>query len=131
MKKGKGCHLLPLIKALLQSKENWKMVTDKKKTNYQYLGTFASPSKNFLWYVDDVTTLPHYTESDPDFMWLDVQFSKQSPTRQLISVDIGNGEEKLVFLWSQCQGVKSIKSVTILFQILQYETCALTIPVHH
>ena len=79
-------------------------MTDKE--SYQYLGTFPSPSKNFLWYVDDVTTLPHYTESDHDFMWSDIQFSKQSSTRQLIMVDIGNGEENLVFLRSQCRGVK-------------------------
>ena len=69
-RKGKGCHLLPLVKRLLQSKENWRSVTDKE--SYQYLGTFPSPSQNFLWYVQDITNLPHYTESDPDFMWSDV-----------------------------------------------------------
>ena len=63
--KSKGHHLLPLVKKLLQSKEDWRSITDKE--NYQYLGTFnfSSPSQNFLWFVDDLTNLPHFTESDP------------------------------------------------------------------
>ena len=105
-RKGKGCHLLPLVKRLLQCKENWRSVTDKE--SYQYLGTFPSPSQNFLWYVDDLTKLPNYTESDPDFMWSDIQFSKQSSTKQLITVDVGSGEERFIFQKSQCRGVKKM-----------------------
>ena len=63
-RKGKGCHLLPLVKSLLQSKENWKTVTDKE--SYQYLGTFPSPSKNFLWYVDDVIRHHHTSPRHAD-----------------------------------------------------------------
>ena len=77
---GKGCHLLPLVKKLLESKENWKKITDKE--NYQFLGTFSFPAHNMLWYVEDITKLPHYTASDPDFLWSDVQFSKNSSTKQ-------------------------------------------------
>ena len=103
-RKGKGHHLLPLVKKLLQSKENWRTLKDKE--SYQYLGIFPSPSQNFLWYVDDLTNLSHFTESDPDFMWSDIQFSKQSSTKQVITVDIGKGEENLIFHRSQCRGVK-------------------------
>ena len=41
-RRGKGCHLLPLVKKLLESKENWKELTDKE--NYQFLGTFSFSS---------------------------------------------------------------------------------------
>ena len=59
-RKDKGHYLLPLVKKLLQSKENWRSLKDKE--SYQYLGTFPSPSQNFLWYVDDLTNLSHFTE---------------------------------------------------------------------
>ena len=36
-RKGKGHHLLPLVKKLLQLKENWKTLKDKE--SYQYLGS--------------------------------------------------------------------------------------------
>ena len=54
-RRGKGCHLLPLVKKLLESKENWKVITDKE--NYQFLGTFLFPTQNMLWYVEDITKL--------------------------------------------------------------------------
>ena len=55
-RKGKGCHLLPLVKKLFETKENWKEITDKE--DYQFLGTFSFPSQNMLWYVEDMTKLP-------------------------------------------------------------------------
>ena len=55
-RKGKGCHLLPLVKKLLESKENWKEIQDKK--DYQFLGTFSAPSHNVLWYTHPGTLHP-------------------------------------------------------------------------
>ena len=43
-RKEKGCHLLPLVKKRLESKENWKEIQDKKV--YELLGTFSAPSHN-------------------------------------------------------------------------------------
>ena len=39
-------------------------------------------------------------------MWSDIQFSKQSSTKQVITVDVGKREENLIFHRSQCRGVK-------------------------
>ena len=103
-RKGKGCHLLPLVKKLFEAKENWKEITDKE--DYQFLGTFSFPSQNMLWYAEDITKLPHYVASDPDFLWSDVQFSKQSSTKQLIEVEQDGKIEKLWFHRAQCKGVK-------------------------
>ena len=103
-RRGKGCHLLPLVKKLLESKENWKVIVDKE--NYQFLGTFLFPTQNILWYVEDITKLPHYTASNPDFLWSDVQFSKNSSTKQLIEVKNDKGVQKLWFHKAQCKGVK-------------------------
>lgn len=33
-KKGKGCHLLPLVNKLFETKENWKEITDKKTISF-------------------------------------------------------------------------------------------------
>ena len=104
-REGKGCHLLPLVKHLMQSKENWKAIITKE--NYHFLGTFTTPCQNFLWYTEDVTQLPHFTPDDPDFLWNDVQFSKGSSTKQLVKIDIGGTkDEKFWFRKSQCLGVK-------------------------
>ena len=66
-REGKGCHLLPLLKCLMQNKENWKPIPTKK--NYHFLGIFTTPCQNFFWYTKDVTQLPHFT---PDFLWSDI-----------------------------------------------------------
>ena len=39
-------------------------------------------------------------------MWSDIQLSKQSSTKQLITVDVGKGEENFLFHRSQCRVVK-------------------------
>ena len=105
-RKGRGCHLLPLVRKLLESKENWRSIEDKE--NYQFLGTFSSPSQSILWYIEDIAKLPHYTPSDSDFLWSDIQFSKNSSTKQLIEVktDLDRGVKKLWFHRAQCKGVK-------------------------
>ena len=64
-RKGKGCHLLSLVKNLIEDEENWKKITDKE--NYQYLGTFSEPSSNFIYFLQDITQLPHYTADNSDF----------------------------------------------------------------
>ena len=96
--------MLPLVKKLLESKENWKEIIDKE--NYQFFGTFSFPSQNMLWYVEDISKLPHYTASDPDFLWSDVQFSKNSSTKQLIAVKNDREVQKLWFHRAQCKGAK-------------------------
>ena len=42
---GKGCHVLTVVRTLLEDSENWKVIEDK--TNYQYLGTFPHPNNSF------------------------------------------------------------------------------------
>ena len=100
-REGKGCHLLPLVKHLMQNKENWKAVTTKE--NYHFLVTFTTPCQNFLWYTEDVTQLPHFTPDDPEILRNDVQFSKGSCIKQLVLIDIdGKSDEMFQFRKSQC-----------------------------
>ena len=87
-----------------QKRTGKRLHTDNE--NYQFLGTFSFPSQNMLWYVEDLTKLPHYTPSDPDFLWSDVQFSKNSSTEQLIGVKNDRGVQKLWFHRAQCKGTK-------------------------
>ena len=52
---GKGCHVLTVVRGLLEDSENWKVIEDK--TNYQYLGTFPHPSQQQLYFVPDISVL--------------------------------------------------------------------------
>ena len=96
------CHLL---RSSLSQRRTGK-ITDEK--NYQFLGTFSFPSQNMLWYVEDISKLPHYTASDPHFLWSDVQFSKTGLTKQLIEVKNDREVQKLWFHRAQCKGAKKM-----------------------
>ena len=59
-----------------------------------------------LYYTSDVTKLPHYSESDPHFLWSDIQLSKSSTSKNKPDINIGDKPEKLCYWMSQCKGVK-------------------------
>ena len=130
-RRGKGCHMLSIVKVLLESDANWKEIMDK--ANSHFLGVFCEPSSNFVWYTKDVTELPHYTSEDPDFLWSDIQFSKRSSTKQIVEFNIGgNNNERCFFHRAQCMGVKKCSEcVNMFFLIQQLELHALTTQSRH
>ena len=74
---GKGKHVLPILKNLLCSTENWVPLDTKER--YQYPGWHSSSVGNVLYYTDNVKSMPHY--NDPHFLWSDIQLSKTSTTK--------------------------------------------------
>ena len=64
---GKGCHVLPVVRTLLEDSENRKVIEDK--TNYQYLGTFPHPSQQQLYFVPDIFALEQTATDNPHFLW--------------------------------------------------------------
>ncbi len=70
---GKGSHILPVVRKCLKESENWKHIESKQ--DYQFLGVYAHPCHQSLYYIPDVTALEQCSES-PNFLWSDIQFSK-------------------------------------------------------
>lgn len=93
---GKGKHMLSFLKELLMKKENWRNITAENKEQYQYTGWHGSHSSNVLYYTPDITTLPHYNESDQHFIWSDIQLSKKSTSK---STPLVEGQKIYVIGW--------------------------------
>jgi len=100
---GKGKHMLPILKSLLYSNENWIPLQAKEK--YQYPGWHnETTAGNVLYFAEDIKSLPHY--SGPHFLWSDVQLSKSTTTKNTFIMQIGSKSEHLHYWLSRCNGVK-------------------------
>lgn len=78
---GKCKHTAPVLKDLLVEGEDWIELIESNKEKYQYPGWHDSCIGNVLYYSTDITKLPHYNESDPHFLWSDIQLSKASTSK--------------------------------------------------
>ena len=103
---GKGKHMLPILKKLIEDRENWKELSENNKECYQYPGLHSSPSTNLLYHANDISKLPHYSDTNPHFMWSDIQLSKSSTSKNKMSVKIDGQVEEFSYWMSQCKGVK-------------------------
>lgn len=104
-KKGKGTRGLSVLKNLLQDKENWKTITTK--SDYQFPGVFDSPLQPTLMYTPDCKSLAQSCQSNPHFIWDDIQLSKGTWRDRDIKLAI-ESEEKVdvVYRYAPCNGVK-------------------------
>ena len=91
---------------MLANGENWIELTDSNTERYQYPGWHDSCIGNILYYSDDITKLPHYNDSDPHFVWSDIQLSKASTSKIKLEVTIRGKTESLLYWISDCKGVK-------------------------
>ena len=91
---GKGKHMLPFLKELLMKKENWRNLTAENKEQMH-----TSHSSNVLYYTPDITTLPHYNESNQHFLWCDIQLSKKVQVRALWILPLVEGENNYAIGW--------------------------------
>ena len=67
--------MLPILKKLLQENINWMEIYKDNKEVYQYPGLFDSELGNLLYFVPDISKLPHYPDMEPHFIWSDIQKS--------------------------------------------------------
>ena len=75
---GKGKHMLPILKPLPCSSENWVPLQTKER--YQYPGWHdENTAGNVLYFAENIESLPHY--SGPHFLWSDIQLCKSSTTK--------------------------------------------------
>lgn len=103
---GKGKHILPILKKLIEERENWKELSEDNKENYQFPGSHDSVSGNVLYHTPDISKLPHYSDTEPHFLWSDIQLSKSSTSKNKFDVKVESKMEELVYWISQCKGVK-------------------------
>ena len=103
---GKGCNILPIVRKLLVDKENWKTIADK--SDYQFPGTFKTPTEQHLYYIPDWKSLKQASETNHHFLWNDIQMSKGVLNKdRLIEVEIGDEKEKVYYRSAPCLGVKT------------------------
>ena len=103
---GKGKHMLPILKQMMAEEENWIKLTELDKERYQYPGVHSSPQGNQLYYIPDVTNLPHYSENEPHFLWNDIQLGKTSTSKNKATMTISGKSEEVCYWMSCCKGVK-------------------------
>jgi len=102
---GKGTPPLKIIRQMMAEKENWKMLTNKSE--YQYPGVYASAQRQCVYAVNDYKTLEQSAESDPHFIWNDIQLSKGKLNKdRLLEMDIGGKKESVHYRSAPCGGVK-------------------------
>ena len=104
-RKGKGKHLLPILKRLLEGEENWLELTSTNKERYLFPGWHDSAAVgNALYYTENVTLLPQYSEEH--HIWQDIQFGKASTSTSAIVHGKKEKKETLNYWMAKCNGVQ-------------------------
>ena len=104
-RKGAGSQALPVVRSLMCTAGNWFTISTSK--DYHFPGMFHVPSPARMGYCPDITQLPGYEESDPDFLLSDIQLGKgKARNTREITMDIDGKEERVVYKIVPCGGVK-------------------------
>ena len=104
-RRGKGCHALTVLKTLIANKENWFLITNSN--GYNFPGVFDEPYPKRLGYCENITQLPNYEETDPHFMFADIQLGKEKARpKRTVKIDIDRVSESIFYRFVPCGGVK-------------------------
>ena len=120
---GKESHILPVIRKCLKDSENWKQIESKQ--DYQFLGTYAHPSNQNLYFIPDLTELEQRSDN-PHYLWNDIQFSKgQLNKDRKIEAEIGGKKENVYYRTAPCIGVKTctVSGCTYIAPIHEKHPC--------
>ena len=102
---GKGTPPLIIVRQMMTEKENWKTLTNKSE--YQYSGVYTSVQLQCVYQIDDYNTLEQSAESDPHFIWNNIQLSKGKLNKdRLLEMDVGGKKENIYYRLAPCGGVK-------------------------
>lgn len=72
-----------------------------------FSGVFHTPPPARMGYCPDLTQLPSYETTDPDFLLSDIQFGKgKARNTREITMDVDGKEEKVLYKIVPCGGVK-------------------------
>ena len=104
-RKGAGSQALPVIKGLMCTSTKW--FTISTSNDYHFPGVFQSPSPARMGYCPDLTQLTGYEESDPDFLFSDIQLGKgKARNVREVALNVDGKEEKVLYRIVPCGGVK-------------------------
>ena len=123
-RKSKGTHLLPKLKNLLLSSNNWFNIV--VPDDYYYPGYFRTPHPRRLGFCQDITSLPFYIPEDEHFLLNDIQISKgKARAPRKITVEVNRKEENIYYQIIPCGGVKrcSVKGCTYLISTREHRSC--------
>ena len=104
-RESKGIHPFPTVKKLMQSKENWYPI--QRPEDYHFPGVFSHDHPKRIGYYEDITIIPNYVATDPDFMYKDIQIGKgKAQGNQTIELDVAGRKERMTYKIVPCNGVK-------------------------
>ena len=104
-RESKGTHPFPTVKKLMQSKENWYPI--QRPEDYHFRGVFSHDHPKQIGYYEDITIIPNYVATDPDFMYKDIQIGKgKAQGNQTIELDVAGRKERMMYKIVPCNGVK-------------------------
>ena len=103
-RKGMGSQALSTIRRLMSSSDQW--FTVNSSSSYHLPGVFHSPFPQRMGFCPDITQLPSYEKSDPDFIFTDIQLGKGKARNQReIVMNIDSQEEAVLYRIVPCGGV--------------------------
>lgn len=89
----------------MQSKENWYPI--QRPEDYHFPGVFSHDHPKRMGYCEDITILPNYVVTDPDFMYKDIQIGKgKAQGNRTIELDVAGRKERMTYKIVPCNGVK-------------------------
>lgn len=104
-RKGKGCQAIEGIRLLMSCREKWFTIASKE--DYQFPGIFRSPYPRRLGYCPDITALPEYKCTTPNFLFEDIMFGKgKARNPQTTTMVVDGQEEQIHYRIVPCAGVK-------------------------
>ncbi len=101
----RGGHALPIIRHLMKDSARWFVISSAE--DYHYPGLFQYDYPQRMGYCQDITTMPAFETTDPDFLFTDIQLGKGKARgwRDLNMIIDGN-EEYITYRVVPCGGVK-------------------------
>ena len=120
-RKGMGCQAISSIRNLMNSSKNWFPIKSHK--DYHFPGVFETPPPQRMGYCSDISVLPNYELSDPDFMFADIQLGKGKARNQReVKLNVDGNDEQIIYRIVPCGGVKVCSEESCNYVVSTRET---------
>ena len=91
--------------------------------DYHFPGVFEHPPPKRMGYCSDITTLPNYEKTDPDFTYADIQLGKgKARNQRQASVSVDGVDEDVIYRIVPCGGVKHCSEESCKYVVSTRET---------
>ena len=120
-RKGMGSQAITSIRNLMTTSENWFPITSNK--DYHFPGVFEHLPPKRMGYCSDITMLPNYEKSDPDFMYTDIQLGKGKARNQReVTLNVDGANDDIIYRIVPCGGVKVCSDKSCSYVVSTRET---------